>query len=235
MKKITVFVILILIMLSAIWLLRPNPERYPVKGVDVSAYQGEIDWEKLSTENTEKIEFAFIKATEGSNFVDEKFIINYENAYKTDIIVGAYHFFSYDSEGETQAENFINTVPVLKGTLPPVIDVEFYNDNQHNPPSRKHTESVLKPLIQRLEEHYGQKPIIYATPKSYLLYIIGDYKDCPIWIRNTMTAPLLPDFRSFTFWQYSDKHILNGYSGNEKHIDMNVFNGTKKDLQNFIK
>ena len=232
MKKLTVFIILITITLSLIWILNPNHEKYHVKGVDVSSYQGDIDWEILSDEG---IDFAFIKATEGSNFVDEKFSINLENAYKTDLFVGAYHFFSYDSEGETQAENFIKTVPKLEGMLPPVVDVEFYNDNQHKPPKRLHTQNILKPLLKKLEEYYGKKPIIYATPKSYYLYIIGDYKEYPIWIRNTVINPVLADGRSWTFWQYSDSHVLKGYSGDEKHIDMNVFYGTKKDLEDFVK
>lgn len=71
-------------------------KKYPVTGVDVSSYQGEIDWEILSSQN---ISFAFIKATEGSSFVDEHFAYNYAEARKTDLAVGAYHFFSYDSPG----------------------------------------------------------------------------------------------------------------------------------------
>ena len=80
---------------------------YPVAGVDVSSYQGQIDWETLSSQN---ISFVFIKATEGSSFVDPCFAYNYEESQKTDLAVGAYHFFSYDSPGAAQAENFINTV-----------------------------------------------------------------------------------------------------------------------------
>ena len=72
----------------------------------------------------------FIKATEGSSFVDEHFAYNYAEARKTDLAVGAYHFFSYDSPGAAQAENFINTVAPHAGMLPPVIDVEFYGDKE---------------------------------------------------------------------------------------------------------
>ena len=73
----------------------------------VSSYQGEINWRVLSSQN---ISFVFIKATEGSSFVDKNFAYNFQEAQKTSLSVGAYHFFSYDSEGKTQAENFINTV-----------------------------------------------------------------------------------------------------------------------------
>lgn len=73
-----------------------------------------------------KMKFAFIKATEGSSFVDKYFLKNWTNANKTGMRVGAYHFFSFDSKGETQAEQYIRTVPKYKQALPPVIDVEFY-------------------------------------------------------------------------------------------------------------
>ena len=91
--------------------------KFPVRGVDVSSYQGEIDWDTLSGQN---IQFAFIKATEGSSHVDPFFLHNYEEASQTDLRIGAYHFFSYDSSGGTQAENFISVVPKDKNMLPPV-------------------------------------------------------------------------------------------------------------------
>ena len=95
--------------------------KYEIRGVDVSAYQGEIDWEVLSKEN---IDFAFIKATEGSTHVDEYFEKNFENAKKTALKIGAYHFFSFESAGETQAQNFIKNVGE---EMPlPAIDVEYY-------------------------------------------------------------------------------------------------------------
>lgn len=100
-----------------------SADKYEIKGVDVASYQGDIDWRDLEKQN---MKFAFIKATEGSSFVDEYFSKNWTNANKTDMRIGAYHFFSFDSKGETQAEQFIRTVPKYKQALPPVIDVEFY-------------------------------------------------------------------------------------------------------------
>ena len=82
----------------------PSRERYPVRGVDVSSWQGEIDWPTLAGQS---LSFAFIKATEGSGFTDPRFSYNWEEARKTALRVGAYHFFSYDSPGKTQADNFI--------------------------------------------------------------------------------------------------------------------------------
>lgn len=210
----------------------PSREDFPVRGVDVSNYQGEIDWQKLSGED---IQFAFIKATEGSGYVDDKFTQNYENAQKTNIKVGAYHFFSYDSSGETQAENFINTVPKSDDMLPPVIDVEFYGDKKENLPNKEKTQKELGALIAKLEEYYEKTPIIYATEKSYKLYIADKYDSCDIWIRNVYMKPSLSDGREWTFWQYTSKEQLSGYSGDEKFIDMNVFNGSESDFESYAK
>lgn len=204
-----------------------SSEKYPVKGIDVSSYQGEINWEELSREN---ISFVFIKATEGSSLVDNRFVYNFENAQKTHLAVGAYHFFSYDSLGETQAQNFIDTVKPFKGMLPPVIDLEFYGDKEKNPPKREDAQRELNIMLKILEDHYGQKPIIYATERSYELYLSGDYEEYDIWIRNVITRPKLLDNRKWVFWQYTNRERLKGYNGDEKYIDMNVFNGSECDF-----
>ena len=206
--------------------------KYVVKGVDVSSYQGEIDWDILASQN---ISFAFIKATEGSTFVDKNFTYNFESAQGTSLTVGAYHFFSYDSSGETQAENFINTVIPYEGMLPPVIDVEFYGDKEKNPPDRAQVSEQLNVMLDLLEKHYNQKPIIYATEKSYELYLSNDYEEYDIWIRNVISKPKLSDNREWVFWQYTNRDKLDGYKGKEKYIDVNVFNGNINEYTEYIK
>ncbi len=216
-------IIAVLVYNGIILLNNPRDEYYPVRGVDVSSYQGEIDWDILSQND---IDFAFIKATEGSGFVDEKFKQNWENSNKTDLRIGAYHFLSYDSSGAGQAENFIKAVPKNKNSLPPVVDVEFYGEYFKNPADIEKAKPILDEFIEKLEEHYGKKPIIYATKRSYDLYIKDNYTDYPIWIRNVIAKPKLSDNRNWTFWQYTNREKLDGYSGDEKYIDMNVFNGS---------
>ena len=97
----------LLIWNGVILLNNPSVKKYPIRGVDVSSYQGDINWPVLASQN---ISFAFIKATEGSTSVDDNFEYNYIQAQKTNLRIGAYHFFSYDSSGKTQADNFIATV-----------------------------------------------------------------------------------------------------------------------------
>ena len=210
-----------------IFLNNPSIDEYPVRGVDVSSYQGKIDWKTLSEQD---IQFAFIKATEGSSFVDPNFSENYSNAQKTNLRIGAYHFFSYDISGKTQAENFIKVVPISDNMLPPVVDVEFYSDKEQNPPNSKDVDKELNAFLQEIEKYYKKKPIIYATGKSYDMFISGKYNDYNIWIRNILSYPSLSDNKQWTFWQYTDRAVLDGYSGDEKFIDMNVFNGSKEDF-----
>ena len=212
---------------GTLWFNNPDTAQFPIRGVDVSSYQGKINWDVISMEN---IDFAYIKATEGSTYMDDNFKYNWDEANKTDLKVGAYHFFSYDSTGIEQAQNFINTVPILDGMLPPVIDVEFYGNNKQNPISKDKTSIILDELLYEIEKHYNQKPIIYATMKSYKLYLKNDYKDYMIWIRDIFDYPTLPDGREWTFWQYSNRVKLNGYNGKEKFIDINIFNGIEADF-----
>ena len=206
----------------------PDKKEDKIKGIDVSAYQGDIDWNILSKQG---IDFVFIKATEGSSYVDEMFKRNYENALKTDLKIGAYHFFSYDSNGEKQADNFIRNVPKVEKMLPPVVDIEFYGNKYKNVPDIKKTQKQLQIMLEKLEEYYEKKPIIYATYKSYNLYIANNFEGNFIWIRDVYFRPNLIDNRDWTFWQYSNKVRLNGYSGQEKRIDMNVFNGDKEKFE----
>ena len=209
------------------WLLFPQeatPSQWEIFGVDVSSYQGEVDWAVLASQG---VDFAFIKATEGSSLVDRRFAQNWANARTAGVMVGAYHFFSYDSPGETQADNFIAQVPAVEGALPPVVDIEFYGDKLQNPPSREEVRAILKPFLSRLEGHYGQKPILYVTYRSYNWFIKGDYEGYPLWVTRPLLAPLSKDW---TFWQYSHSARLEGYTGDEERIDLNVFRGNMEEL-----
>ena len=217
----------ILVYNGVILLNDPSRSEYPVRGVDVSSYQGDIDWKTLSSQN---IDFAFIKATEGSSFTDPYFSYNYSEAQQCNISVAAYHFFSYDSKGLSQAENFIDTVAPFEGMLPPVIDLEFYGDKEKNPPDRDSVRKELDDMLCALEKYYGLKPVIYATEKSYKLYLSGEYEEYDIWIRNVISKPNLSDGREWTFWQFTNRGKLDGYKGKEKYIDINVFCGSKEEF-----
>lgn len=209
----------------------PSEEEYPIRGVDVSYYQGEIDWQVLAEEN---IAFAFIKATEGSSHIDIKFKENWERAGETGLKRGAYHFFSFESSGKTQAEHFISVVPKTAGDLSPVVDIEFYGDRFYDRPDAAETRTELGILLDILEDYYGVKPIIYATESSYSAYIRGYFDEYPLWIRNVYFSPNMGMPGKWTFWQHDSESKLQGYSGEEEHIDLNVFYGSEKDWDKFL-
>ena len=212
-----------LLFFGVIHINNPKSNDYPVTGVDVSCYQGDIDWETLESQN---IGFAYIKATEGSSYVDPNFSYNWTEAAKTDLRIGAYHFFSFESPGDTQADSFINTVKAADNMLPPVVDVEYYNDFK----TKKDIDTTsikaeLRKLVDKLNDNYEIRPIIYCDEKTYVDIVNGDFSDCDLWYRSVY-APAPSDV-SWTFWQYSNRHVLKGYKGEERYIDMNVFAGKK--------
>lgn len=206
-------------------------EKYEIHGVDVSHYQGNIDWTVLSQQN---LDFAVIKATEGSAHIDERFLENWKAAEQTHLYLGAYHFFSFDSEGDSQAASYIATVGNLDGKLAPVIDVEYYGDKRSNPPERTDVVRNLGAMLDALECHYQTKPIIYTTFTVYNDYIKGEFDEYPLWVRSIYCPPTVLFGNKWSFWQYMDTAMLDGYAGDQKYIDVNVFKGTKKELEELM-
>ncbi len=205
----------------------PSVKEYPVRGVDVSAHQGRIDWQTLADQD---IAFAFIKATEGSGFVDRHYYENIEKALQTGLRIGSYHFFSFESPGLLQARHFISVVKSHENMLPPVVDLEFYDEFFSSPPEKDYVGRELAAMLQALESHYEVKPVIYVTQRAYKAYIEGGFIDYDIWIRDVYFKPSLEKSRPWTFWQYTDRAKLNGYDGDERFIDLNVFNGGREEF-----
>ncbi len=189
-------------------------EKYTQKniGVDVSSYQGKIDWHTLA----EQIDFAYIKATEGKSYIDECYYYNAENALKENIKVGAYHFFSFGSSGAEQGENFVKTLRGFDFSLAPCIDVELYGEYKKNPRSVESVKKDFDDLVLLLQNSLGQKPIVYTTPVTYFKYK-DIFKGCDLWIRDVYFYPFYADF---SIWQYSDKGKIDGYKGQEEYMDL---------------
>ncbi len=203
---------------------------YPLSGIDVSHYQGQIDWEKAKDQG---VDFAFIKATEGSSHVDSQFQTSWQQTQDAEVLAGAYHFFSFDSPGATQAELYMETVGDLSGRLVPVIDAEYYGDKRLHPPDRDRISGELQRLLDILEEYYGKKPLIYTTYPFYRQYLEGEFDAYPLWIRNVYYPPF--DIgREWQFWQYSDRGESPGTGGQEKYVDLNVFCGDREALEEFV-
>ena len=206
-------------------------EKNSTLGVDVSAYQAEIDMRALKEQD---IKFIYIKATEGSTMQDDRFAENWEKAKEAELLSGAYHFFSYDSEGRRQAENFIKTVgPDLKGRLLPAVDVEYYGNKEQNPPEKAEVIKELKIYMEMIENEYGVKPLIYTRSDIYEKYLKGEFDEYKKWMSSLYT-PLWWNYKDdWYIWQYLNRGKLKGYSGGEKYIDLNILN-RDKELEDLI-
>ena len=205
----------------------PEADKFPIAGIDVSAYQGNIEWDKVKSGG---FKFAYIKATEGKDFKDSNFAVNWESAKRAGIKRGAYHFFTFGSNGTEQAENFMNAVPNEEDCLPPVIDVEF-GGNSSKIPNKVLLQKELRNFIYQLESNYKRRPILYVTYDSYEKYIMGDFDDYTIWIRDIIQFPKIKDNRNWLFWQYNNRGRINGIS---TFVDINVFNGNEAELEKLL-
>lgn len=203
------------------------PSGHSVYGIDVSRHQGDIDWERLSTGHhpDAPISFVYIKASEGSDFKDVKFKENFENARKHGFVRGAYHYFSTTSSGLSQANLFISMVKLRKGDLPPVLDIEEKPKNK-----KKYIEEV-KVWLKKVEEHYGVKPIIYASSKYKQKYLDDSFfKEYPSWVAHYY-IPELRKGEEWLMWQCTDLGVLPGI---KEKVDINIFNGSKKQFENLL-
>ena len=191
-------------------------------GVDISEYQADVDMEKLAEQN---VQFIYMKATEGSGFTDSRFADNWTAAKACGIPAGAYHFFSFDSPGSMQAQNYIDTVgPLGDRSLIPAVDVEFYADKRNDPPEREELIRELGDFLDALEEEYHVKPMIYAPREICEKYLLGHFDEYPRWVRSIYYPVTFETGDSWVLWQYSDTGELEGYLGGEHYIDLDVLN-----------
>ena len=200
---------------------RASPKQYQVHGVDVSRWQGDINWEKLRTRGAN---FAFIKATDGGDHVDPAFRRNWNAAAAAGVPRGAYHFFYWCRNADQQAKWFMRNVPKTAGALPPVIDVEWsHSKSCKKRPARAIVLKKMQSFMDALEAHYGQRPIIYTAPDFYEDNLQGAFQDYPFWLRAVAEHPskVYPG-RDWVFWQYSGTGKSQGVG---EQIDLNVFNG----------
>ncbi|MDQ2769978.1 MAG: glycoside hydrolase family 25 protein [Bacteroidota bacterium] len=193
---------------------------YSVHGIDVSAYQGRIDWPEVARN---RVRFAFIKASEGSSLRDPRFARNWQSARAAGVLCGAYHYFQPNRDGAQQARLFIDTVPLAPGDLPPVLDVEA--PSFHDVAMMRREIAVWLKLV---ETHYGVRPILYSNHSFYQRHLAGHFDDYPLWLAHYEVAHPKLARSKWIIWQHSDEAYVPGIRG---VVDFNVFQGTLDQLE----
>ena len=197
-------------------------------GIDVSHYQGKINWNDVQkVQDSFPISFVFVRATAGSVKVDRRFAVNWLQSKEKGFIRGAYHYYRPNENSILQANNFINSVSLQKGDLPPVLDIEDVPRVQ----SIENLKIGLRKWLNKIEDHYGMKPIIYSGESFYNTHLYKDFSDYTFWIANYNFYVENID-EDWSFWQFTDKGSVQGV---KEFVDVNIYNGDKKKLLQLVK
>ena len=203
----------------------------PIQGIDVSYWQGDINWE---TARAAGVHFAFIKATEGGDHLDPKFLENWYAAKRAGISRGAYHFVYWCRPANEQALWFMLNVPPDSDALPPVLDLEW-NSHSKTCPGKVDRELALKKIkimLDAMQAHTGKRPIIYTDPKFQREVLEGELTDYHFWLRSVAAEPdAIYRERSWSFWQFTTTGSVPGVRG---HVDRNSFNGSRGDWERVL-
>lgn len=202
------------------------PEGYEIHGIDISHYQGKIDWEQLKNAMIKgcPVRFVIIKSTEGSSQLDENFRENFNQVRDFGFIRGVYHFWSNKSTAREQAYYFRDQVHLTDGDLPPVLDIE-------HKPADKSVEDFQRDVLTWLhivEDKYHVKPIIYTYYKFKEQYLSAPvFEDYPYWIAHYYVDKVQYKGK-WKFWQHTDVGKLPGIKG---YVDFNIYNGSYYELK----
>lgn len=236
MLKILLFLILLLSIIGILSLFfhkeiirfnyfKQSPHMY---GIDVSHHQKKIDWPQLKNS---KVQFVYIKATEGATHQDKNFVQNWNGAAQAGITPGAYHFFTFCRSGTDQAANFLEMLSKVQGKhLPIVIDVELIG----NCPARPTPDDLaieLNDFLAQVKAKTGCSAVLYTTPKFYNAYLADHFKTYPLWLQSFNKRPKLHNKQAWKIWQFTNQGRVDGI---DTLVDLNLFKGSKKDFEQFI-
>lgn len=195
----------------------PDRGTYPLRGIDVSHHQGEIDWQSVAADD---VAFAYMKASEGGDFRDKAFLTNWKAAGEAGLARGAYHFFTLCSSGFEQAKNFLSVLPVGDKMLPPVVDLE-YTGNCARRPSVEEVLKEVSSFVTTIEKALGREVILYVPDDFYGDYIKGQGLNRRVWARSLWHSPGY--VRDWVIWQYHQQGAVKGIQG---EVDLNVLDGS---------
>ena len=190
-----------------------------IHGIDLSHYQGNVFWEIIG-DNT-KMAYVYLKATEGGDNRDDKYVCNIELAHQYGLKVGSYHFYRPKIEQQKQLGNFMTQCLPGDQDLIPMIDIETTSGLS----TSEFCDSLFK-FIDLVEKAYKQKPLLYTFTNFYNRHLVGKINDYKLMIAQyTLREPVLQDGRDFEMWQYTGKGQINGING---YVDKSRFMGNHK-------
>ncbi|MGQ4568886.1 glycoside hydrolase family 25 protein [Dermabacteraceae bacterium P9123] len=181
-----------------------------VLGIDVSNHQEEINWQRVADAG---VTYAYLKATEGVGFTDAHFADNWEQARKHGVTVGAYHYFTLCSPGVDQARFFLETVPVVEDSLPPVVDLEFDGACSERPPGEK-VNAEVDTFVRLVERAWGRRIVVYTSQPWRNAYGTPAEVERPQWYY----ANNRPE-GEHAIWQVTFKARVPGIAGN---VDLDI-------------
>lgn len=196
------------VIIAALFLLMPAMLKAQA-GIDVSRFQDSINWKRVAKHS--KVEFAYIKATEGASITDPMYKYNVKKAREAGLLVGSYHVYSSRTTAYQQFANFKKALGKTKQDLVPVLDIEATHCH------KLYMKRVDK-LLELMEKEYGAKPMIYTSEKLYKTHFnIKKYKKYHFFIANYKREPAV----AYTLWQYTQRGKLKGIAG---FVDLSKFN-----------
>ncbi len=188
-------------------------ERY---GIDVSAHQGSIDWAAVAGDG---IGAAYVKASEGATFEDDRFAENWTGAREAGVEVGGYHFFTLCKTGEEQAANFLGRLRAVGAdstALPPVVDLELSGNCAARPPAEV-IQGRLRAFVAAVEAETGQQVRLYLLGAFGQRYPLPpELADRQRWARRLL---LRPAEDGWAWWQVSSRARITGIDG---PVDLDV-------------
>jgi len=197
-------------------------------GIDVSEFQSIINWPQVQKSG---VNFAYIRATDGTTIQDTEFVKNWQGAEQAGIPVGAYHYFTTTSPVPTQINNFVSELKLVKpGNLPPVLDVE--DPTQFSKLTTAQSVQMVQQWLDGVEQQTGVQPMLYMS-SAFSAEVLGDapqFNKYKLWVADYTTAahPTVPKpWTNWTFWQHTDTGRVPGISGG---VDMDYFNGPTQSL-----
>ena len=203
------------------------PSGTPRRGVDVSHYDGSIDWTQVATAG---ISFGYAKATEGTTFIDPSFQTNFAAMKAAGVKRGAYLFFRPRADPTAQVNFFLSTLlknGFTSGDLIPVIDVEVTDGL-----SSAVLASNLQMAANTIQAALGVSPVIYSSAVFWNGSVGSTaFGGDPLWVANwAVNCPNIPlGWSTWTLWQYADNGTVSGIPSS---VDLDQSNGPTLPIYN---